>query len=168
MEAKKKALLNRIIEEKHKESVLSKEDIWRLVKQYTGSERMPDRRKAVIIFNSIANNYKDAALEWVKCNDTCQTQERCICSHEIWDNYVIQHYSRKTRLVVGMDCIEKFGNEDLTKEIQEEYKKRQEKRIGQTRKCPGCGNYYGNIDTWGIKCYPCVYNESIGKTKPIF
>lgn len=78
-----------------------------------------DRLVEIVLHNSVADNWKEAVLEWVVVD--CRIDERrnhsCVCGQEkLQYLYTIQNTDNSNILFpIGSSCIEKFKNKDLNK-----------------------------------------------------
>jgi hypothetical protein len=96
--------------------------------------------KEAIIQNSNSDNYEEAIREWdvVKYDRTLGRKSQCICTHSISDNYHVRHWQDDKTLVIGSECIKRFGT-DEQKATSEKLKSDHERK---TRDCQRCGRRF--------------------------
>ena len=66
-----------------------------------------------IIENSIADNWKEASLEWKLSHTIQNTSGNCICGHKLHNLYYIVNINNNKELIVGSSCVKKFENNAL-------------------------------------------------------
>lgn len=129
------------------------EYIWSLYKS------KPQRFKAVICSKSTNDDYESAILEWdmIKEEDYYFHESHCICSHDIEDNYFIKNKNNGKILVIGSECIKKFGTRDMVDEHK--LMNKIANYEGDKRACINCGNHrIAYDDSWKKLCKPCYKN----------
>lgn len=76
----------------------------------------------ILLDASVSNIWEEAVEEWhvVGCYDNGDCGETCLCGHEgIRYEYTIENSLNNNKLCpIGSQCILKFGNTDLKKEVQ--------------------------------------------------
>lgn len=70
---------------------------------------------------TLMKNWEKTCLEW-KYIKSWESENHCICEHEIKYNYEIENKFTKERTIVGSKCIKQFKNDELKTTVEERHK----------------------------------------------
>lgn len=136
----------------------TKETIW----DTTSSKRK--RFQGVLLRYSKSSNYDKAILEWEEVPDTNDlSSNTCICSQNILDEYYIRNRKTDKVLVVGSECISKFGNDDMKESVA--VRKKIKKYDGTKLPCFSCGSHTKKKEN--AFCKKCCDNGKLTLSKTI-
>lgn len=88
-------------------------DIWTLLKDAGNMTGMPERFTAVILAYSHSKIYNIAIGEWSVITSNVNNIGQCICSHKIQINNLVKNKINGNILVIGSECINKFGTGNM-------------------------------------------------------
>lgn len=95
----------------------------------------PSRFKSVLLSFSRSKNFDTAIQEWDPVAEQCSSV-RCICSQPIHNCYLWNNRHTKRQIVVGSECINKFGTEDM--KIMQRAMTKDKGYAGPRRRCVKC------------------------------
>lgn len=111
-----------------------------------------------IVRMSEADNFKDAALEWMFIGEERNEEgSECVCTHPIKVEYMITNGLTDHTCIIGSCCIHRFGNRELDQELDWAEKARAKQlRDAKKPKCKVCGKNLTKQDTKDIhiRCKP--------------
>ena len=104
-----------------------------------------------------AKRWEDVMKNVEECEFHSDIVYQCCCSHRI--NYVYRIINKKTKLslLVGSECVNKYGISTLKENLKEEKRKR------QYRMCEGCDKYVIGLyePSWKKTCMKCYKKNKI-------
>lgn len=131
-----------------------KQEVWKVWKD------KPSRFRNVIRVTSQSVKYEDAIKEWVEIEEVDISSKTCICSHAIQDKCFIQNKYNGRILIVGNECIHKFGTDEMVESHQVRKNIMQYK--GDKYPCENCGRHLIKKKFQRF-CGPC---RKMGATAP--
>jgi hypothetical protein len=134
-------------------------DIWTILNDTGNMTGMPERFAAVILAYSHSKNYSVAINEWsVITHNSSNCIEYCICSHKIEINNHVKNNINGNILVIGSECINKFGSGNMKTNLRIVSNIR--KYTGTKRLCQGCCKHKisEEAEEWKTLCKSCYKN----------
>lgn len=123
----------------------------------------PSRFQAIIIAASSnpalpLDDYNIAMEEWVVSNEVDGYSDTCICSQEIRRNYHYENVKTGQVIVVGSECIKKFGTEEQNSILN--IVQRRENYTGEKLMCCSCCLHKVNRRPRAVPlCETCIKEE---------
>ena len=129
-------------------------------KVWTNAGGKKEQRFTSMMVEFSSKKDEDYINEWDVVNNTWDIphQDQCICSQEIQNNYFIRNRVNGTVLVIGSECINKFGSEEM--KDKHKVMKKQDTYSGDRRMCVSCCKYMisANAESWKNVCKSCYKN----------
>jgi hypothetical protein len=136
--------------------------IWDTLSKIQKNVGKPEKFATIILAYSTSVNYSDAIEEWIpKSIDMNIYSNQCICSQRIERNYIMYNKLNHNSLIIGSECINKFGSENARQIHKIRVKHERYTETGGTkRQCAGCGNHRisSNKPDWLTLCKSCYRN----------
>lgn len=129
--------------------------IWETVKG-----GMPEKFEAVLLHYSVEKkDIEIAKLEWSEYKTIESIDSFCICSQKIELRYYVINRHNKNILRIGSECIIKFLNEEVGKDIKmlKSHRRYEKHGDGSHRMCNECNRYSIGVDEpdWKKTCKSC-------------
>ena len=103
----------------------------------------------------------EEVMDYVQeCDWGGHMEYQCCCSHPIQNVYSITNTHTNLPLLVGSECVNKYGIESLKDRLKEV--QRMEAKKKKYRLCESCNAYVIKLDepTWKKKCLPCCKKDN--------
>lgn len=127
-----------------------KEKVWSRAKD------KPSRFEQVVLKFSEAKTYELAIQEWDSSIASDMSTSTCICSQEIEDLHYITNRVTGNILIVGSECINKLGTEEMKKDLKT--RSTVKNYTGEKRPCLHCGTHKKSEGKF--YCSSCLSNQT--------
>lgn len=122
--------------------------------------------REVITQASQSSEYDTAITEWELGKTIVPHEDHCICGAPITNNFHVYNPLTECDLIVGMECITKFNNIEMTNAAKLQLKALKPNENGK-RLCHSCCRYAVTGESFRTFCETC-YKDEIRDPSPLY